>query len=782
MRLLLLLANSPAWAAIIGVTTTQDQFGEDLAHCGLREAIQAANTNATFGGCIAGSLTADSIVLMNGTYALSRTGGSEDGNATGDLDITSNMNIGPVSVLSDSVVISAGRDDRVFDISNHADVGLFDMTIADGNAAGVSAGQRVGGGIRLADSSLLTLTDVVVRGNSGFSGGGIYILGGSGATLIRSALIDNVASGQDGGGIALGSTGSFLTMSTTTISGNRAGRDGGGILAYGSGTLTLNNMTIVNNEAVSPIRGGGGIDIDGGATADIFNSIIANNRTGDLAHIDCAGAPQILQHTLLSHSSGCTLPAATSGSLLDVDPLLTELGQFGGHTPAHHPRSTSPAINAASTAPAGSSGSCVAQDQRGKGWQGICDMGAVQWNMDFVVSRTDDATDLTPGNGVCQAAGGGCTLRAAIQEANAMATHDYEFHSIYLPVTPVTLSIAGTGESAAATGDLDLNTNINLFGHSGFSASAVDANFIDRAFAVRAPAAMTDMTIENGAASANGGSGGGIFADTGGSLFIDYVRVLDNSANSSGGGIALFGAPLHAHHCSVSRNQAAQTGGGIFQNPTPGLQPSQLEIRLTNCTLGNNIAHGDGGAIWTGDNASASLDFATVAGNRANTNLNAIGNAGGIHAPSSGAIGNFAIANSIVANNLLGTTAGYIANDCWGKVTLVRLNFIGIQDAGCALITDFGSALAGDAQLLPLDTSSFFPSYAFPLRQTSPAFAAETNPGCRDNADRFVSTDQRGKTRGVLSFGGTSVPSSCSLGAYEGYVDSIFADGFEPFL
>ncbi len=38
----------------------------------------------------------------------------------------------------------------------------------------------------------------------------------------------------------------------------------------------------------------------------------------------------------------------------------------------------------------------------------------------FTVNSTDDEADASPGNGVCQTAGGQCTLRAAIQEVNAL--------------------------------------------------------------------------------------------------------------------------------------------------------------------------------------------------------------------------------------------------------------------------------------------------------------------------------------------------------------------------
>src|SRR5262245_65863460 len=42
----------------------------------------------------------------------------------------------------------------------------------------------------------------------------------------------------------------------------------------------------------------------------------------------------------------------------------------------------------------------------------------------FVVNTNGNAADASPGDGICGIAGGGCTLRAAIQEANAAAGLD----------------------------------------------------------------------------------------------------------------------------------------------------------------------------------------------------------------------------------------------------------------------------------------------------------------------------------------------------------------------
>src|SRR5687768_5560767 len=71
----------------------------------------------------------------------------------------------------------------------------------------------------------------------------------------------------------------------------------------------------------------------------------------------------------------------------------------------------------------------------------------------FVVTTTADAPDAAPGDGVCATAGGDCSLRAAVAEANAgpgLANIELGDGASYV------LSIAGTGEDLGATGDLDV--------------------------------------------------------------------------------------------------------------------------------------------------------------------------------------------------------------------------------------------------------------------------------------------------------------------------------------
>lgn len=60
----------------------------------------------------------------------------------------------------------------------------------------------------------------------------------------------------------------------------------------------------------------------------------------------------------------------------------------------------------------------------------------------FTVTTTGDGTDSAPGNGVCAATGGGCTLRAAIQEANALAGTDIINFSIGTGLQTISLGSA----------------------------------------------------------------------------------------------------------------------------------------------------------------------------------------------------------------------------------------------------------------------------------------------------------------------------------------------------
>src|SRR5512143_3118564 len=78
----------------------------------------------------------------------------------------------------------------------------------------------------------------------------------------------------------------------------------------------------------------------------------------------------------------------------------------------------------------------------------------------FTVNATDDRVDVDPSDGACDAdlanPGEQCTLRAAIQQANANPDLD----TIMLPAGAYRLTRRGGDEDGAATGDLDVTSSV----------------------------------------------------------------------------------------------------------------------------------------------------------------------------------------------------------------------------------------------------------------------------------------------------------------------------------
>lgn len=115
----------------------------------------------------------------------------------------------------------------------------------------------------------------------------------------------------------------------------------------------------------------------------------------------------------------------------------------------------------------------------------------------LTVTRTDDQLDSSPGDGLCSALnGGGCSLRAAVQEANALFGGD----GIYLPPGTYSLTLAGAGEDLAASGDLDIASAITLLGTGWAVNTIARASNADRLFDIQGFAGLElgDVTLTGG--------------------------------------------------------------------------------------------------------------------------------------------------------------------------------------------------------------------------------------------------------------------------------------------
>jgi CSLREA domain-containing protein len=199
----------------------------------------------------------------------------------------------------------------------------------------------------------------------------------------------------------------------------------------------------------------------------------------------------------------------------------------------------------------------------------------------FVVDSEDDAVDAAPGDGVCAAAGAACTLRAAVMEANLLPGAD----EIQLPAGTFPLSIAGIGEDAAASGDLDVAADLVLAG-AGAGVTTIDALGREAAIEVVGtvppfgPVIVRDLTI-------TGGAGPGTVRAVGsfeGSLTIERVVLRDNAA-SLGAMQCVFA------HCIARDSSILDTfgGAGIFGGP---VQPASFSIRVERSVIARNQGGG----------------------------------------------------------------------------------------------------------------------------------------------------------------------------------------------
>jgi len=257
----LLPAAGTRAAAPIVVTTTVDEYAPATGDtgCSLREAVQAANSDAAFGGCPAGSGT-DTIKLGPHTYTLTRPPGVILDNGNGDLNITGGVTI--VGISAAATIIDGNATDRIISTLS-APLAIRRMTLRNGKTGGPGGAIYDGG-------TPITITDSVLSGNSGGAAGGALYAEDSNATIQRVAVIGNKA-GSAGGGIAIiASSATHVTIENSTIQSNIAGADGGGIYSAGA-LLTLRRSLLTQNQ------GNSGDGIQNYGTATITNTTISEN-------------------------------------------------------------------------------------------------------------------------------------------------------------------------------------------------------------------------------------------------------------------------------------------------------------------------------------------------------------------------------------------------------------------------------------------------------------------------------------------------------------------------
>ncbi|HKE48826.1 MAG TPA: right-handed parallel beta-helix repeat-containing protein [Rhodanobacteraceae bacterium] len=429
----------------------------------------------------------------------------------------------------------------------------------------------------------------------------------------------------------------------------------------------------------------------------------------------------------------------------------------------------------------------------------------------FLADTTDDSVDANPGDGLCLDASGRCSLRAAIEEANALPGAD----SIQLLGGVYTLTIAGTGEDGGATGDLDITDDVTIEG-AGADKTRVDGGALDRVFDLFGGVAVREvrvegLTVQNGLLANTGldtagaalrvaigvhvrledvvlrgntltQSFGGVAIDSQGCIEGERVRILDNGA-PDGGSVAA----VHLHEeddtdigqCFTLEDSEISGNAGDWAG---AIDSEFVPITLKRSLVSDNDG-GFAGALLLNMRADTLLENVTISGNRGNPG--AILNDGGSHLvlvnstvtangaqPGATAVvggiqdvhGGFGLtflSNTIIAGN----GPGFLADDCDAASSVGGGNLIG--DVRCHFDADPNDQLGVDPGLGPLADNGGLTWTHLP---GTAAIDRGRAAACPPADQRALPRPADGDGDGIAT---------CDAGAVEVQRETIFASGFD---
>ncbi|HEV2378044.1 MAG TPA: choice-of-anchor Q domain-containing protein [Streptosporangiaceae bacterium] len=383
----------------------------------------------------------------------------------------------------------------------------------------------------------------------------------------------------------------------------------------------------------------------------------------------------------------------------------------------------------------------------------------------FKVNSTKDAPDAHPGDGHCADSAGKCTLRAALQEADAAPVGASS--TVTVPAGTYLLSL-GTLAVGTAT-----RRSITVTG-AGPKLTVISAGNAFRVMSVAASATVTLHGLEvTGGNAGSHGYGGGVFSR--GKLTLSEDAVDGNKAGAGGGGVVNDSGTLAVSATHIDHNTTGSLGGGIL-----GSGP----LTVFQASFDGNHAGRDGGAIDA--SGTITVNRSTLAGNTAGGTLPGEGAAIWLHAGAS-----LQLVNSTVANNTTSPATGGAVDNAGGKVSL---SFDTFSDNTGALkgtgFTASGTVLAGTGTT-PNCTAPVHEPYGYNLstdlscKLAMPTDIPGANPklsplaynggptetqaltpdspaldaGGQTSTSHCPATDERGQTR---PFG-----PACDIGAYE---------------
>jgi CSLREA domain-containing protein len=284
---------------------------------------------------------------------------------------------------------------------------------------------------------------------------------------------------------------------------------------------------------------------------------------------------------------------------------------------------------------------------------------------DIVVNSTGDLPDANPNDGLCDDGNGRCTLRAAIENANAAAGDDVI--SFNIPTGDPGCTAGVCTINLGLGGYLFLSTNITIIG----------------------PGA--DKLTVRGSNSAGLNSSVFVVGIVGTTITVTFSGMtISNGNNVVGGGIQIGGATVNFNDCIISDNFAASGGGiAVVQGST---------VNVTRSTLNNNTTNQGGAGIYIDSSSTANVTNSTITGN----STHAIG--GGIH----NNMGTVNITNSTINNNFADYGGG-IGGGGTVNITDSTISSNSASTEGGGVYTDTGGTANIKSSIIALNNSNFSP-------------------------------------------------------------------------
>jgi CSLREA domain-containing protein len=284
----------------------------------------------------------------------------------------------------------------------------------------------------------------------------------------------------------------------------------------------------------------------------------------------------------------------------------------------------------------------------------------VEANGPMNVNTAADTDDAVPGDGTCADSAGNCSLRAAIQEANAADDgFDMITFSSALNGVPIQLTQAGN-DNTAAQGDLDINSDLSIVGNGAgntiiqaSSNAAFSANMGDKIFSINpdGTSSLRNVTLSG--------------------LTVRFTRNDNTGSASFGGALDIFlsgtgepGMRIFIDNCTFDSNATQNGRGGAINIGSGGAGPLDTfrgEVSIVNSTISNNktlntgTAASGGGISSVGGRYDVTLVSCPVTGNQTSANSGSHG--GGINVNHSGG-GTVEFVGCTISNNISGSDGG----------------------------------------------------------------------------------------------------------------------------